>query len=60
MKFVLFKDKGGKWRWHLIARNGRKTATSGESFSKKGNALRAARKLCAAMRAPAFVDIVDA
>jgi uncharacterized protein YegP (UPF0339 family) len=59
MRFELFKDKGGSWRWRLISRNGRKTATSGESFAKKGNALRAAQKLRSMMRG-AFIDIVEA
>lgn len=41
----LYEDEGGKWRWRLIAGNGRITAASGESFAKKGNALRAAERL---------------
>lgn len=60
MRFELFKDKGGKWRWRLISRNGRKTATSGEAFSKKGNALRAAQNLRSILRVQSFVDIIEA
>jgi uncharacterized protein YegP (UPF0339 family) len=36
-----FLDRGGKWRWRLIAANGRRVATSGESFHDRWNAERA-------------------
>jgi uncharacterized protein YegP (UPF0339 family) len=36
-----FLDRGGKWRWRLIAANGRRVATSGESFRDRWNAERA-------------------
>lgn len=39
-----FRDKAKKWRVRLRARNGRKTFTSGESYSSHSNALRAARR----------------
>ena len=41
MKYQLFKDKKGEWRWRAVARNGRIVACSGESFHSKGNARRA-------------------
>ncbi len=41
----VFKDKADKWRWNLRAKNGKKIATSGESFVHKGNAKRAAEKM---------------
>jgi uncharacterized protein len=41
-KFEPFKDSGGNWRWRLIADNGEKVATRGESFYSAGNARRAA------------------
>jgi len=37
----LFLDDAGKWRWRIIANNGRKVASSGESFASRRNALRA-------------------
>lgn len=37
-KVVFFKDESGKWRWSLIAANGRKLCTPGESFSSKRKA----------------------
>jgi uncharacterized protein YegP (UPF0339 family) len=40
--FVIYADKGGEYRWKLVADNGQTTATSGESFASKSNAIRAA------------------
>jgi len=34
-KVVFFKDESGKWRWSLVAANGRKLCTPGESFSSR-------------------------
>lgn len=42
-RFQAFKDAAGRWRWRLVAGNGEKVATSGESFSSHSNAVRAAR-----------------
>lgn len=39
MRFVLFKDKGGFYRWTLYATNGRKIADSGEGYVNKGDCL---------------------
>lgn len=35
----------GNWYWHLIAANGQKVATSGESFASKDNAKKAAENV---------------
>ena len=35
MKFVVYKDSGGNWRWRLVASNGQTVASSGESFSSR-------------------------
>jgi uncharacterized protein YegP (UPF0339 family) len=32
MKFYIFKDVAGYWRWHLVAANGKKIADSGEGY----------------------------
>ena len=42
MKFHIYQDKRGEWRWRLKARNGRIVADSGEGYVRKGGALRAA------------------
>jgi uncharacterized protein YegP (UPF0339 family) len=44
-KFVVHKDKGGKWRWVLRSSNGQTIATAGESFSSRGSAEKAARNV---------------
>jgi uncharacterized protein YegP (UPF0339 family) len=32
MKFQLYKDAAGEWRWRLRAKNGQVIATSGEGY----------------------------
>jgi uncharacterized protein YegP (UPF0339 family) len=44
-KFVVHKDRGGKWRWTLKSSNGQTIATSGESFASRGNAEKAAHNV---------------
>lgn len=43
MKFHIYQDKRGEWRWRLKARNGRIVADSGEGYANQGNAVRAVR-----------------
>jgi uncharacterized protein YegP (UPF0339 family) len=45
MKFEIYPDAGGKYRWRLIASNGQNIASSGESFDSKSNARRAAENV---------------
>jgi uncharacterized protein YegP (UPF0339 family) len=40
----LYRDLGGKWRWQVRAANNRVISTSGESFARKWNAKRAAKR----------------
>jgi uncharacterized protein YegP (UPF0339 family) len=40
--FDAYEDLVGKWRWRLVAADGRTVATSGESFDSHWHALRAA------------------
>lgn len=42
MKFDIYPDRGDKYRWRLVACNGRVVACSGESFHSESNARRAA------------------
>jgi uncharacterized protein YegP (UPF0339 family) len=37
----VFRDEAGKWRWRVIAGNGRIVASSGEAFYDLDNAARA-------------------
>lgn len=45
MKFDVYQDATGEWRWRLVARNGRIVADGAESYASKRNARRAARRL---------------
>jgi uncharacterized protein YegP (UPF0339 family) len=45
MKFEIYQDSGGNYRWRLIASNGQNVASSGESFASKANATRAAENV---------------
>lgn len=40
--FEVYEDRGGKWRWRVLAVNGATVGASGEAFHSEGNALRAA------------------
>lgn len=55
-KFSIFKDVSGHYRWHLIAGNGTKIATSGEAFYSKENAIRAATNVKAIAPSALVVD----
>jgi len=39
MKFQVYKDKIGQYRWRLIATNGRVIADSGEGYVNKSDCL---------------------
>ena len=41
-KFEVYADTAGHYRWRLVAPNGAKIASSGESFYDKAGARRAA------------------
>jgi hypothetical protein len=45
MKFEIYADAGGNYRWRLVASNGKTVASSGESFDSKSNARRAAENV---------------
>ncbi|GHC59194.1 UPF0339 protein [Alcaligenes pakistanensis] len=38
MKFVLYKDKGGEWRWRFKAANGNIICVSSEGYTSKQSA----------------------
>ncbi|MFO0202687.1 MAG: YegP family protein [Alphaproteobacteria bacterium] len=39
MKYEIYKDKQGLWRWRVIARNGRIIAESGEGYTRRARCL---------------------
>lgn len=45
MKFHIYQDVKGEWRWRLKARNGRVVADSGEGYARKRNARRAVYRI---------------
>jgi hypothetical protein len=45
MKFEIYADQSGQYRWRLVATNGQTVASSGESFDSKANARRAAENV---------------
>jgi uncharacterized protein YegP (UPF0339 family) len=40
MRFEIYADASGSYRWRLVASNGQIVASSGESFASKANARR--------------------
>jgi uncharacterized protein YegP (UPF0339 family) len=41
MRYYIYKDIGGYWRWYLEAGNGKKIANSGEGYFNKQDCLHA-------------------
>lgn len=48
LKFHVYQDSAGAWRWRLQARNGRVVADSAEGYSRRAGAERAAAALVGA------------
>ena len=44
-KLVIYRDRGGEYRWRLISGNGKNVCSSGESFKTHRGAERAAHAL---------------
>ena len=44
-KLTVYLDAGGAWRWRLRGANGRTVADSGEAYSDRREAIRAAHAL---------------
>jgi uncharacterized protein YegP (UPF0339 family) len=40
VKFHVYQDKIGDWRWRLVARNGKVIADSGEGYKSRTHAKR--------------------
>ena len=56
LKFHIYKDSSGNYRWRLKARNGQTVASSGESFSSKSAARTAAENVKANAGSATIVD----
>jgi len=44
VRFDIYVDGQGEWRWRLVAANGRIVGDSGEGYATSSNARRAARR----------------
>ena len=56
-KFQMYLDAGNEYRWRLCAPNGQTIASSGESFSSKSNAKRAAENVRARIGAAVIEEL---
>lgn len=54
----LFKDRKGEYRWRLVAKNGRIVADSGEGYSRRRDAERAADRFVELVRGE-DLELVD-
>ena len=50
IKFTVYKDKHGEFRWRATHGNGKIIADSAEGYSKRGSAFRAANALVTAIQ----------
>ena len=57
MKFEIYADSSGNYRWRLRASNGQIVATSGESFASKSNAREAAENVKAKAGSADVVEV---
>ncbi|NUC73493.1 DUF1508 domain-containing protein [Haloterrigena sp. SYSU A558-1] len=55
-RFEVYEDRGGEWRWRLVHWNGNIVADSGEGYTSRSNAKRAARSV---MRAAPTATVED-
>lgn len=52
MRYKLYKDKKGEWRWRLLASNYRILADSGEGYVNKQDCLHAIERVKQSYAAP--------
>lgn len=45
MKFIIYKDRKGEYRWTLESRNGKKIADSAEGYKTKAHARKMVSKI---------------
>jgi len=45
MKFIIYKDRKGEYRWTLEARNGKKIADSAEGYKRKTQVVKMVNKI---------------
>lgn len=50
MRFEIYRDRAGEFRWRIIAANGRKIGGSGGGYKRRGRAMLAAARFAVATR----------
>lgn len=45
MKFEIYTDAHGEWRWRLLSRNGRIVADSGEGYTSRATMVKTMRSI---------------
>lgn len=60
MRFEIYKDKAGQFRWRLVAANGRIIADSAESYWNKGDCVSAVSAIKAGAAAAPVIDTTSA
>lgn len=50
MRFEIYKDRAGEWRWRFIASNGRIIAVSSEGYARRRSCWHAIGILSSALR----------
>ena len=45
MRFVIFQDRSGAWRWHLKSRNHKIMSDGGEGYTEERHARAAVEKI---------------
>ncbi len=54
MKFYVYKDNAGEWRWYLKAVNNKKVADSAEGYTNKQDCLDGIKLVKSASNAPVY------
>ena len=54
MKYYIYRDVSGYWRWRLKASNGRIIADSGESYYNKSDCMQAITLVKSSSNAPVY------
>ena len=58
-RFEVYEDRAGEWRWRLVHWNGNIVADSGEGYTSRSNAKRAARSVMGTAPAASIEDLSD-
>lgn len=57
-KCHIYEDKGGEWRWKLVARNGRIVMSPHEGYKTEAGAVRSWEQLIYSLCTTIYVEVV--